>query len=600
MSSLHVIYRPKDIHLPPATPSTAEWSATLATVGTVASQRVDIRTHGAIAGDDTVDNIGAINAAIVAAGDGGEVFVPAGTWYVKPSVTHFIEMVSRRTLRLAPGAVLKVRDDTGGFPTLITDATGGNGATYVEDVAIVGGTVDLSPETNLGYTMDPNDLNVRQQAIKFGHFRNITVEGVTFHSCGRNTVVLSGAECYNATVVNNRIFWVIGPLDTALEYDNSAVYITVRWGATVRGNTGFANPAHHPRGFVELHGQGLTFSDNHSDGFGYLCYITPNSVTAQEYGVNGITVTNNTARRAWKGISLFSFPGRVLTGVTVSGNVIGVAQKEHNWNSAYGIAFEENASTTGDYEDVTITGNVVIFEAGDTRTVSWTGSAVNHALTYGIGVSPYGNVRNVTIADNIVRNAPSYGIKVGRYGSEATVANVSLMNNTVIDAGGNSTAANSERAALALFGTLTDVTVDRTRVVDTGATRIGYYHVHAQGVGLIGTTRSTIRRTEILSASGTMPDGVDRAKVGTGGERVNVDFPSIPANTTVSQNVTVTGASTLDTVTASPGGGLESGLAVAWVAVTSANTVTIALRNTTGSAIDPSTRPWNITVTPIL
>src|SRR5690606_8870949 len=105
----------------------------------------------------------------------------------------------------------------------------------------------------------------------------------------------------------------------------------------------------------------------------------------------------------------------------------------------------------------------------------WRGQPVNHALMYGIGVSPYGNVRNVTIADNIVRNAPSYGIKVGRYGSAATVANVSLMNNTIVDAGNKTNAANSERAALALFGTLTDVTVDRTRVVDTGSpSRIGY------------------------------------------------------------------------------------------------------------------------------
>jgi hypothetical protein len=574
-----------------------------AAIDAMMGREFDIRRFGAVADNDAIDNIPAINGAIssaVAAG-GGTVIVPAGTWYVKPSPSSWIIGRTGIHLHLLPGAVLKVRNDTGAFPVLISDATKGDGATYVEHFTVRGGTIDLSPATNTGYTMDVSTPDSRQQAIKFGAFRNISVEGVTFHSCGRNTVVLSGPSCYDVTLRDNTFHWEMGPVTTVDEYDNSAVYITVRWGATVTGNHGYTDPAEHPRGFVELHGQGLTFTNNHSDGFGYLCYITPHSSIAQEYGTNAITVTGNTARRAWKAVSIFSFAGKVLTGVTVADNVLGIAQQEHNWNSAYGIAFEENASTTGDYEDVTITGNTITFEPNDLRTTAWTGAVVNHALTYGIGVAPYGNVKNVVIADNIVKHAPSFGIKIGRYG-EATkaISHVTVSGNQVIDAGDNNTAANAERAGVALFGTLVNVTVRDTRIIDTGTpSRTGYYPILATGAGLVSATDVYVLDTDVWAATGTMPDGLDRTKVATLGQRVTLDPPSIPAGASISQTVTIKGAKTVWQAHASPAGGVETGIVVAWVAVTAQDTVTIRLTNISSAAVDPVSRAWNIVVIPI-
>ena len=74
-----------------------------------------------------------------------------------------------------------------------------------------------------------------------------------------------------------------------------------------------------------------------------------------------------------------------------------------------------------------------------------------------------------------------------------------------------------------------------------------------------------------------------------------LDPPSIPANTSSFQTITVTGAAVGDDATAHPNSLPESGLV--WNAVvTAANTVTVIIRNTTGSAIDPAAKTWRARV----
>lgn len=73
---------------------------------------------------------------------------------------------------------------------------------------------------------------------------------------------------------------------------------------------------------------------------------------------------------------------------------------------------------------------------------------------------------------------------------------------------------------------------------------------------------------------------------------VAVDPPSIAANTTTNVSVTVSGLATSDKAWASAINALEDGLVLESVQVTAANTLTLGIRNTTGSAIDGASRNW--------
>ncbi len=73
---------------------------------------------------------------------------------------------------------------------------------------------------------------------------------------------------------------------------------------------------------------------------------------------------------------------------------------------------------------------------------------------------------------------------------------------------------------------------------------------------------------------------------------VAVDPPSIAANTTTNVSVTISGLTTSDKVWASAVNALEDGLVLESAQVTAANTLTLGIRNTTGSDIDGASRNW--------
>lgn len=73
----------------------------------------------------------------------------------------------------------------------------------------------------------------------------------------------------------------------------------------------------------------------------------------------------------------------------------------------------------------------------------------------------------------------------------------------------------------------------------------------------------------------------------------NLDFPSIPANSTAEMTMTVTGAVLGDNVIVTPLGAPEAGLI--WGGyVSTTNTVVVRLANVTTSAIDPANRSFNV------
>ena len=103
-----------------------------------------------------------------------------------------------------------------------------------------------------------------------------------------------------------------------------------------------------------------------------------------------------------------------------------------------------------------------------------------------------------------------------------------------------------------------------------------------------------------FNATTAVPNAVSGLAIGGGAVATNhrsatgtLDFSSIAANTTAELTITVTGAVVGDTCSATPNGAPEAGLV--WSAyVSSANTVTVRLGNTTTSSIDPASRSWRV------
>ncbi len=77
---------------------------------------------------------------------------------------------------------------------------------------------------------------------------------------------------------------------------------------------------------------------------------------------------------------------------------------------------------------------------------------------------------------------------------------------------------------------------------------------------------------------------------------VNVDPPNIGANASVTFTITITGVQTNDLIFLTPPSDIEAALVFQGATVTSANTVTIRMRNVTGAAVDGASRTWRYMV----
>ncbi len=97
----------------------------------------------------------------------------------------------------------------------------------------------------------------------------------------------------------------------------------------------------------------------------------------------------------------------------------------------------------------------------------------------------------------------------------------------------------------------------------------------------------------IRSALGRLGERAGIARVLTA--TATLDFPSISVNSCEDLTVTVTGAKTGDAVYLGPPSNLETGL-IAVGFVSSSDTVTVRVCNTSGGANNPASNDWRILV----
>jgi hypothetical protein len=114
---------------------------------------------------------------------------------------------------------------------------------------------------------------------------------------------------------------------------------------------------------------------------------------------------------------------------------------------------------------------------------------------------------------------------------------------------------------------------------------------------LTATATLAVTGTSTLSGAVSAPTSLAVGSGGTaikkiGTSSVNIDPPSIAANTRGTATGTITGVAVGDTIFMNPPGSLEAGLLFVGCNITGADTVTVTLYNATAGAIDGASKGW--------
>ncbi len=450
----------------------------------------DVRSFGA-KGDGRTDDSSAIQAALDAAraAGGGVVFVPAGTYLVAPPrpargrpALASLTIGSRTWLRGdGPASVLKVKDGAGAYRALLSNHPAPGSA--VEDVTLSDLRFDQNCAASGGHVGHVADGRSDFIVYLAWGGRNLTVERVRFDPvCGVNTVVLNSPGARNLVVRDCVFRFVKGPTgERGGEYDNSAVYVHGQ-GSAVTGNLFEARVADRARGAIELHGGRGLAANNVTRGYRSCVRVVGTSEPGEPPPAvqNGFTVSGNVCADANDAINVWAITGHHVRGVTIVGNTIGLAERDHLAAAAHlehfsGISFVWDAVSgrlDGDVSDVVVEGNTIAAQPSE-------GAVARSAYgSAGISLTPAGNVSNVVVRGNVLRDLPAKGIHLQAMGRGAKAAHVRIEGNVLLDPG-NDPAAGLHRAGILLGGLLEDVEVDHNSIVSTRVPFRGLYAIRA-------------------------------------------------------------------------------------------------------------------------
>jgi hypothetical protein len=418
---------------------------------------VSPRFWGAIGDGVTNDTVPVQSAFTWARTQGGGTVKLDGQFIVAPaSDGDVIILVGSNTICVASSADngVKVKNNAGNYQAVFAEYN-----TAVENVVFDGFTIDQNASGNTTCNVTPNVLTRALTAIYFTG-PTITVRNMTIlETPGVNTFSLNGVSATDIVVDSNTIRFVEGTSTTSL-YDNSAIYINAtNWQVTNNkiindGTVGDAITG------IETHGSYGQITGNQVSGYFTMGLVVTNGTTATSH----VTVTDNVADLCRNGWTLWSETSSSISAIVVSNNVLNLTASAFpssvSLQNGIGLLFD--SGTTGAYENIEISSNVITFQAINEDTIGESSG--------GIAIETYGTMARIKVHDNIVKNAPWSGIVV-RNLSGTAAREISIRDNYLIDCGNNTQSA--QRYSVLFTGVVVDSEVIGNQVIDTGATLSG-------------------------------------------------------------------------------------------------------------------------------
>jgi hypothetical protein len=484
------------------------------------------------------DNRAAIQATIdTAASEGVGVYVPNGTYLLKPETTlgRILRINSTNLVITGEskyGAILKVAaTDANG--QVMNDA----GGTTVPDGYIAIFTNYLSTTDVSGFRLSniKLDMNAEDNHLVEGYGNLDTVEplegaypgtsGLGFARFRAGVYILKGSDIqFNNVVAKNpqRVGLLVegavyGDVARATA-DECHIEITVsnpgtqEWDVTgilFAGagsscmNSKFTNTAvgtdyYLARTATQISGANVRVTGNSVDRWYRVSLVGNGPLDAVS---DSVVVSNNTGTNLQRNIQLLSRTGTVILaggndsairGVVVSGNTarftLDMALNNPTSSDLTGISMLE-IETLG-LDSILINDNVHIYPANATY-----GNSAIHISPVGTGTH---NLTNITIKDNLAVQPPANGIFVG-FGDE--ISNLNISGNTVVNPGQLATAADRQKAGIQVRGILNRVIINNNLLIDDSVT-----HNMTAGVWVLATAGSG--DIETIGNSLYLKDGV--------------------------------------------------------------------------------------------
>jgi parallel beta-helix repeat protein len=384
-------------------------------------------------GNGTTDDTANIHAARDAAGVGGKVFFPVGTYLVDGLTAS----VANQTWELAAGAVLKMA--VGAASVLAVTAQG---------VSVIGGTFDGSNGTahdwsQQGIAVSADGFTIRDATIndspKHGVYA-LNSEQVTISGCTVNNSYDTGFFIQNNAAATSNVADIVitgNLVDNASAGNYSA-------GIMVRGEAANRSVSH-----INISNNTIKLPYNQSQQTGAVGVIHGSDWTADSNviigGWSGITCPGST-RAAMSNNLIKGFYGIGIEiaagadGVVITGNVIDADSAD----AGYGIQ-----ASAGTVEGLTVSGNVIRgFPAG---------------ISYAVNFSSGAPVVGATISGNTITSAVASGVFQGLYFAD-DATNVTITGN-VIDA-----ASTANSYGMTFYGDTTGVSITGNQFSNIAAT----------------------------------------------------------------------------------------------------------------------------------
>ena len=405
------------------------------------SAELNVKNYGAV-GDGSTDDTSAVQRALdEAAGRGGRVYFPAGTYKVNPEKTLIIE---GNTTIIGDGASSVIQASNRSFGWEMMRATGSHIA--ISDIALDG---NMAVNRVLVISGGSSDVKVKKSIVSNATHSNDpasdyytgVVSGIVVYG-NTNQIEIDSTEVKNISAVNL----------TAGSLISRGIYVTTTWGSKEKAavNVAIKNSHIHHIGPAD-DGDGIYYEDPNVDskqGTDTKSVIVSNTFDhnakrAIKIYAQGITVENNRITNSYlnnnyyKGKDSGKLAPDMYSGISVYGSDNTIRNNTISGEGSYYAAIEVSASQT--VSNVTVHGNKIkmgsksavegttAIRVGNTKQFQITSNTIENAEK---GIWTWQNAEKGSIKGNMIQTTKG-GIDLSTYLENCVQKDIVVKDNTV-------------------------------------------------------------------------------------------------------------------------------------------------------------------------